>query len=403
MNIRVSLDNTTCTGQSVLCYGFHLLPVKIGNVEYLSDAKYPICPGVDPELRKNLNILALDVGIHKIPYNNYTLSLDVKQSSENTVFLYDNQYILKIFDICVLETPKNSDSIISMFILDSKKYIKSLNNDIRPHTFKNYVFNEKFREWDYISSSQKRNVDSLFLEEGMLENVIGFVTDFIKQETKEDYYKFSIPYKANLLFYGVAGCGKTSLGKLIASVVDSDIAIINFTSAMDDNMLIRAMNSIKNIKKCHVVILEDIDSLFIDRKENDTQKNSVTLSGILNVLDGLSSPDNGLITILTTNTIHSIDEAMLRPGRIDFKMKFEHSSEYVVRNMFNYYFGDEPSLFEQLYKNIEYLKITPCMLQQFFFMNRKAPERMLTNISHLIKLTNFEKNYTTDTELTMYS
>lgn len=43
---------------------------------------------------------------------------------------------------------------------------------------------------------------------------------------------------------------------------------------------------------------------------------TLTLSGILNTLDGIVSLDNKII-ILTTNCIKNIDSALLRSGRVD--------------------------------------------------------------------------------------
>jgi hypothetical protein len=51
----------------------------------------------------------------------------------------------------------------------------------------------------------------------------------------------------------------------------------------------------------------------------DDDRNGVTLSGLLNVLDGFYAPTNVLF-MMTTNRIESLDEALLRPGRIDYKL-----------------------------------------------------------------------------------
>jgi len=45
----------------------------------------------------------------------------------------------------------------------------------------------------------------------------------------------------------------------------------------------------------------------------------VTLSGLLNVLDGFYAPENVLF-VMTTNRIEALDPALLRPGRIDYKL-----------------------------------------------------------------------------------
>jgi len=48
----------------------------------------------------------------------------------------------------------------------------------------------------------------------------------------------------------------------------------------------------------------------------------VTLSGLLNVLDGFHAPEN-VVFVMTTNKVDALDPALLRPGRIDYKLFLE--------------------------------------------------------------------------------
>ena len=52
----------------------------------------------------------------------------------------------------------------------------------------------------------------------------------------------------------------------------------------------------------------------------------VTLSGLLNVLDGFSAPENVLF-VMTTNRIEALDRALLRPGRIDYRLYMGEANE----------------------------------------------------------------------------
>ncbi len=54
-----------------------------------------------------------------------------------------------------------------------------------------------------------------------------------------------------------------------------------------------------------------------DSKEN--VQNGVTLSGLLNVLDGFHAPA-GVLFVMTTNHVEKLDAALLRPGRIDYQL-----------------------------------------------------------------------------------
>jgi chaperone BCS1 len=55
------------------------------------------------------------------------------------------------------------------------------------------------------------------------------------------------------------------------------------------------------------------------KNEQATLVPGVTLSGLLNVLDGFHAPEN-VIFAMTTNHAEALDPALLRPGRIDYKL-----------------------------------------------------------------------------------
>ena len=60
---------------------------------------------------------------------------------------------------------------------------------------------------------------------------------------------------------------------------------------------------------------------------------SITLSGLLNVVDGVGAGE-GRIMVATTNYYDRLDEALIRPGRIDLEVKFELASKYQAREQF---------------------------------------------------------------------
>jgi chaperone BCS1 len=65
-----------------------------------------------------------------------------------------------------------------------------------------------------------------------------------------------------------------------------------------------------------IILLEDVDAMFIDRTSVQKKKKGVTFSGFLNALDGVRSKD-GTILIMTTNHREKLDPALIRPGRCD--------------------------------------------------------------------------------------
>jgi SpoVK/Ycf46/Vps4 family AAA+-type ATPase len=120
-------------------------------------------------------------------------------------------------------------------------------------------------------------------------------------------------------------------------------------------------------KKC-ILVLEDIDCIFADRKINDSLKNNITMNGILNCLDGFNNPE-GLIVIMTTNFPDKLDDALMRSGRIDLEVELTHLDKYQARNMFLSFFNNEEQ-FKILWDNIQKYSVEPSTLIQFLFINR---------------------------------
>jgi mitochondrial chaperone BCS1 len=66
---------------------------------------------------------------------------------------------------------------------------------------------------------------------------------------------------------------------------------------------------------------------------------AVTLSGLLNVLDGFHAPEN-VIYVMTTNKIKALDPALLRPGRIDYRLFMGEASEPQRIELYRRFFPD---------------------------------------------------------------
>ena len=102
----------------------------------------------------------------------------------------------------------------------------------------------------------------------------------------------------------------------------------------NDRSLAAAIN---DVPPNSVILFEDIDCAkggnARDKQEDPVRAQSVpgskekdaadllgvTLSGLLNVLDGFRAPEN-VFFVMTSNKIEELDPALLRPGRIDFRL-----------------------------------------------------------------------------------
>lgn len=220
--------------------------------------------------------------------------------------------------------------------------------------------------WEDLYKKKKRSMKSISLG-GKETEVLNDVKKFLSKETMDKYDLLGIPYKKNYLLEGLPGTGKTSLIYSIASELNFDIAILNFNRKLDDMQFMRAVQSIPIDT---ILVLEDIDVLFQERKSSDEIKHSLTFSGLLNVLDGLGHQGK-LITFMTTNYKNRLDKALIRPGRIDYILQFDYATKDQIQHMYNRFIPTQKERFEDFYKYIEKnrLKITTAMLQQFLFLN----------------------------------
>lgn len=71
----------------------------------------------------------------------------------------------------------------------------------------------------------------------------------------------------------------------------------------------------------------------------------ISLSALLNIIDGVAASE-GRILIMTTNHLEKLDEALIRPGRIDMIVKFDLASTEMIATLFRNIFatieGDLP-------------------------------------------------------------
>lgn len=150
----------------------------------------------------------------------------------------------------------------------------------------------------------------------------------------------------------------------LAGELDLHIYILSLTvMGLDDNSL-KAL--IARLPKVCIVLIEDIDAAFTrgmkrdikdlegqskakdappdgsDNQQNQAGKDAlsahgVTLSGLLNALDGIAAQE-GRVLFATTNDYSALDPALLRPGRLDLHIEFKLASKYQARELYKRFY-----------------------------------------------------------------
>jgi len=210
---------------------------------------------------------------------------------------------------------------------------------------------------------EKRYFNSIFLTDDKMNIIKTRIANWNSLSTKQLYKDIGVTYKLGILLYGIPGTGKTSLCKAIASELNYDLHIISLNSYENEEELI---TRVTRVKKNSVILFEDIDcyqDIVQDRTENTKNSRGINLSTLLNIFDGIISPE-GIIFVATTNHIDRIDNALLRNGRFDIKIALENFQKEDANKMCNYW-GITDTFIEK-----ETFPINPAYLQSLIFQKK---------------------------------
>jgi chaperone BCS1 len=180
--------------------------------------------------------------------------------------------------------------------------------------------------WDRGHKVYGQPVDDIFLPNEIKNSVINHIDSFLAN--RDRYIKFGRTYKLCFLFTGVPGAGKSSFIKSIAIKYKRPIYILSLSKKLYDESLQLLMSQ---IKENSIIVLEDIDSFFVDREAKEV---NVSFSAILNMFDGLITPGNGTILFMTANNPERLDTALIRAGRVDKIVQFDYPRKREIGDAF---------------------------------------------------------------------
>lgn len=197
---------------------------------------------------------------------------------------------------------------------------RKLFNNVRAYLLTQSIYQGKAIAVRFLDSEGNplRMPEPEFIDTDVNERALTFPADtmaavrtnlFIPIQRLGDLIANDIPVKRGVLLGGVYGTGKTMTAKVASKfAVEAGLTFIYVRRADE---LSRSIQFAKSYSTPAVVVFcEDIDQVTSGDRDVD-------MNDILNTLDGVDTKTMNLITILTTNHVDRITQAMLRPGRLD--------------------------------------------------------------------------------------
>ncbi|KAI1337043.1 BCS1 N terminal-domain-containing protein [Xylariaceae sp. FL0016] len=217
--------------------------------------------------------------------------------------------------------------------------------------------------WQRCMARASRPFSTVILNEKTKKDLIDDVSDYLCPTTQRWYANRGIPYRRGYLLHGPPGTGKSSLSLALAGFFKMRIYIVSLSSITANEEVLGSLFA-ELPRRC-VVLLEDIDTagLTHTREEdgkpstqassnsddmvpgqvtsgngNDNKNNRLSLSGLLNILDGVASQE-GRVLIMTTNHMEKLDKALIRPGRVDMIVEFGQADSDMTSSIFSAIFA----------------------------------------------------------------
>ena len=286
--------------------------------------------------------------------------------------------------------------------IDEKRYYKLTfhkhKRDVILGTYLNYVLKEgkaikvKNRQrklytnsgsyWSHVVFEHPSTFETLAMDLEKKKMIIDDLITFSK--AGEFYARIGRAWKRGYLLYGPPGTGKSTMIAAMANLLGYDLYDLELTAVKDNTELRKLL--IETSSKS-IIVIEDIDcSLDLtgqrrkkkEKKEEDEEKDSrekkggnmeerdgktsnVTLSGLLNFIDGLWSACGGeRLIVFTTNYVEKLDPALVRKGRMDKHIELSYCGFEAFKMLAKNYLNIEShNLFGTICELLKEVEITP--------------------------------------------
>ncbi|XP_030517793.2 AAA-ATPase ASD, mitochondrial-like [Rhodamnia argentea] len=273
---------------------------------------------------------------------------------------------------------KHRDLILGPYL----SHVLKQGKEIRFQNRQRKLYTNNGSYWNHVVFEHPATFNTIAMHPDKKQEIID---DLMTFSQSEDFYaRIGRAWKRGYLLFGPPGTGKSTMIAAMANLLKYDIYDLELTAVRDNTSLRRLL--IETSSKS-IIVIEDIDcSLDLTgqrkkqekveegkdgevrdpgkqaAKDPDGEKPSrVTLSGLLNFIDGLWSSCGGeRLLVFTTNHIEKLDPALIRKGRMDKHVELSYCRSEAFKVLAKNYLGiDAHHLFDDIGKLLNEVDLTP--------------------------------------------
>lgn len=261
----------------------------------------------------------------KLNINTEEFSEIIKSKLINIPIVKTNNYIIAYqpnINIFLITTKIDDEKYINIITEDTEITFLSLDNNIVIEMSNKNLFKSEFNFKEMGIGGLDEEFQIIFRR--------AFSTRLLPQKVLDD---LNINHVRGILLYGPPGCGKTLIARKIGQILDChEPKIVNGPSLLskyvgesEENVRKLFQDAIEDTSgKLHLIICDEFDAICRKRgsRSDSTGINDNIVNQLLSMIDGPKSLNN-ILLICMTNRKDFLDEAVLRPGRLEVQIEIQ--------------------------------------------------------------------------------